>query len=277
MGLMGELLADLRAETDELDTMIQGLDPAAWELPTPAEGWAVRDQISHLAYFDDAAVTAATDPEGFRVTLPAFLARGDSAADEIAVSTRDLGPARLHDWFREARARCLEVFARLDPGTRLPWYGPDMSAASFVTARLMETWAHGQDVADALGVVRIPTARLRHVVTIGVLAIPYGFAVRGLPPPPCPLRVELTMPDGSWWTAGPVGAPDLIRGTALDFCLLVVQRRHLDDTFLEVRGETARTWAGIAQAFAGAPGRGRAPLASGISQGRTRWSGSCST
>ncbi|WP_344972111.1 TIGR03084 family metal-binding protein [Streptosporangium fragile] len=256
---MDELLTDLRAETAELNAMVRGLDPAAWELPTPAEGWAVRDQIAHLAWFDDAATAAATDPEGFRAVLPAVLARGDSAVDELAAAARTLTAAQVHAWFRAARTRSLEAFARLDAGARLPWYGPDMSAASFVTARLMETWAHGQDVADALGVVRVPTPRLRHVATLGVRAMPYGFAVRGLPVPARPVRVELTMPDGSPWAAGPEDADDLVSGPMLDFCLLVVQRRHLADTALRVRGETARAWTAVAQAFAGPPGRGRPP------------------
>ncbi|MEV7006309.1 TIGR03084 family metal-binding protein [Streptosporangium sp. NPDC051022] len=270
---MGELLADLCAETDDLDAVVRGLEPAAWELPTPADGWAVRDQISHLAWFDDAATVAATDPDGFRAARAAFADRGASAVDELAAASRGLACDRLHDWFRAARERSLEAFARLEATARLPWYGPDMSAASFVTARLMETWAHGQDVADALGVVRIPTARLRHVATLGVRAMPYGFTVRGLEPPADPVRVELTLPDGSPWTAGPLGAANVIRGTALDFCLLVVRRRHLDDTFLDVRGAAARAWTEVAQAFAGPPGKGRARLGSGVSQGATRWGG----
>ncbi|WP_433362018.1 TIGR03084 family metal-binding protein [Streptosporangium sp. CA-115845] len=266
MGLVDELLADLHAETAELDAMIGRLGAQEWELATPAEGWMVRDQISHLAWFDDAATVSATDPDGFRAALPALLARGDSAVDELAVASRSLAAGQIHDWFREARARGLEAFARLDAGARLPWYGPDMSVASFVTARLMETWAHGQDVADALGVTRAPTARLRHVATLGVRALPYGFAVRGLEPPARPVRVELTMPDGSPWAAGPPGVPDLVRGTMLDFCLLVVRRRHLADTSLLVRGETARAWTAVAQAFAGPPGKGRPPLGQGESR-----------
>ncbi|GGO75102.1 hypothetical protein GCM10012289_49340 [Nonomuraea cavernae] len=141
----------------------------------------------------------------------------------------------------------------------MPWYGPDMSAVSFVTARLMETWAHGQDVADALGVTREPTARLRHVAMIGFRAMPYGFAVRGLPAPEDPVRVELTTPGGEPWTAGPAGAADVVRGPMLDFCLLVTQRVHLADTALQITGATARAWMEIAQAFAGPPGEGRAP------------------
>ncbi|MFF3441319.1 TIGR03084 family metal-binding protein [Streptosporangium sp. NPDC002721] len=254
MGLMDELLADLRAETAEFDTMIEGLGPDEWELPTPAEGWAIRDQVGHLAWFDDAATVSATDPEAFRVAKPAFLARGGSAVDELAAASRGLSADQLREWFRGARAHALEAFARLDAGARLPWYGPEMSAASFVTARLMETWAHGQDVADALGVTRVPTARLRHVATLGARALPYNFTVRGLEAPSCPVRVELTMPDGSPWEAGPPDAADVVRGPMIDFCLLVVRRRHLDDTSLLVHGETARTWTAIAQAFAGPPG-----------------------
>ncbi|WP_308250429.1 TIGR03084 family metal-binding protein [Sphaerisporangium fuscum] len=254
---MSELVSDLRAESAELTAMIGVLDPASWELPTPAEGWAVRDQISHLAWFDDAATTAATDPDGFRAALPALLSRGDSAVDEIAVAARNLSPRQVLDWFHAARARSLDAFQRLDPRQRLPWYGPDMSAASFVTARLMETWAHGQDVADALGVDRVPSVRLRHVALLGVRAMAYGFAMRGMEPPSGPVRVELTLPDGTPWEQGPEDAADRVSGPALDFCLLVTQRCNLADTSLTVRGETAATWMSVAQAFAGPPGSGR--------------------
>ncbi|WP_248965640.1 TIGR03084 family metal-binding protein [Sphaerisporangium perillae] len=256
---MSELVTDLRAESAELTAMIRTLDPAGWERPTPAAGWTVRDQISHLAWFDDAATTAATDPDGFRAALPALLARGDAAVNEIAVAARTLSPEQVLDWFRTARARSLDAFEKLDPKERLPWYGPDMSAASFVTARLMETWAHGQDVADALGIVRTPTARLRHVASLGVRAMPYGFSMRGMEPPSDPVRVELTLPDGTPWSQGPQDAADLVRGPALDFCLLVTQRCALADTALEVRGETAKAWMSVAQAFAGPPGAGRPP------------------
>jgi TIGR03084 family protein len=257
---MPELIADLRAETAELVALVRPLGEAAWLTPTPAEGWSVRDQIAHLAWFDDAAVRAVTDPGGFRAELPAMAGRLDTAVDDLVAASRTLPGARVLDWFLRARERALEVFATLDPRRRVPWYGPDMSAASFVTARLMETWAHGQDVADALGVTRTPTARLRHVALLGVRALPYGFAVRGLPVPDDPVRVELTLPDGTPWQAGDADAADVVRGPALDFCLVVTQRRPPADTALEVVGETARAWLAVAQAFAGPPGKGRAPL-----------------
>jgi uncharacterized protein (TIGR03084 family) len=258
-GLMAELVADLRAETADLTGMVENLDAAGWDLPTPAAGWAVRDQISHLAWFDDAATRSLTDPEGFRAARDALSSRGESAVDDLAAGTRGLSPRELLDWFGTARALMIGELAGADARRRVPWYGPDMSVASSATARLMETWAHGQDVADALGIVRVPTVRLRHIASLGVRALPYGFAVRGLPLPADPVRVELTLPDGSAWTAGPAGAQDVVRGPALDFCLLVTQRCHLDDTSLEAAGATATSWLKIAQAFAGPPGKGRSP------------------
>jgi uncharacterized protein (TIGR03084 family) len=258
--LMAELTGDLRAETAAFEALLQPLRDEDWELATPAEGWAIRDQVSHLAWFDDAAVRAVTDPEAHAAILDGSL--GGSASgfvDDIAVESRGMPPAELHAWFRTARARSLEVFATLGARERVPWFGPPMSAASFVTARLMETWAHGQDVADALGVVRRPAERLRHVAAIGFRARPYSFAVRGLAVPAEPVRAELTTPGGVLWTAGPAEADSVVRGPMLDFCLVVTQRIHLSDTALELTGEPVRAWMEIAQAFAGGPGKGRAP------------------
>ena len=134
-----------------------------------------------------------------------------------------------------------------------------MSAASSLTARIMETWAHTQDIADALGVSREPTDRLRHVAHIGVGARAFSYAVHGKSVPAAEIRVELTGPDGTAWTWGPAGADNRISGPALDFCLLVTQRRHRNDLALSIEGPAAIEWMAIAQAFAGAAGTGRPP------------------
>ena len=134
-----------------------------------------------------------------------------------------------------------------------------MGLASSVTARLMETWAHGQDIADTLGIQRPATSRLRHVAHLGVRSLAYSYAVNGLPQPDAPIRVELAAPDGGQWTWGPEDAADRVTGTALDFCLVVTQRRHRTDTGLVIIGQTAGQWIAIAQAFAGGAGRGRPP------------------
>ena len=191
------------------------------------------------------------------------MALGPAFPDEIARRYRGMPADALLAWFRRARGGFVSAFRAIDPRARLPWYGPEMSAASSVTARLMETWAHGQDIADALGARREPTARLRHVAHLGVAAFGFSFRLNGREAPAAPVRVELAAPGGGTWAWGPGGAPDTVTGPALDFCLAVTQRRHVDDTALRITGPVAAEWMGIAQAFAGPPGPGRPPGAFG--------------
>jgi len=256
---MAALAADLAAESAVTRALVAGLDEAGWHTPTPAAGWDIADQISHLAYFDQVTVQSAVHPEEFRAELEA--AQESVNPDAIAARFRDRSGAQLLGWFDAARADLIGTFAQLDPRARLPWFGPAMSAASSLTARIMETWAHTQDIADALGVTREATGRLRHVAHIGVGARAFSYAVRGQAPPQAPVRVELTPPSGTGpaWTWGPEDAADRVTGPALDFCLLVTQRRHRDDLALVIEGPAATEWMAIAQAFAGAAGPGRRP------------------
>ena len=254
---MSALLADLAAESEVIAQMLSGLSPEDYELPTPAEGWAIRDQVSHLAYFDEMEVTAATEPERFRTEAAKLMEGGEAYPDEVARRYAKTPAGELAGWFGAARARLIETFAGIDARARLPWFGPEMSAASAITARLMETWAHGQDIADAIGFVREPTDRLRHIAHLGVSTFAFAHRLRGLEAPRSAVRVELTSPGGEIWSWGPEGAEDRVEGSALEFCLVVTQRRNLADTGLVVRGPVAQLWMGIAQAYAGAPGPGR--------------------
>jgi uncharacterized protein (TIGR03084 family) len=254
------LVDDLRAESEVLVTILAGLDDDDWTRPTPAIAWTVTDQVSHLAYFDETTLLSLTDEPRFRLEAAALTAGGDDFPDRVAADHRHLGGADLLAWFRRARAELLAAYAQVEPQRRLPWYGPDMGPASSVTARLMETWAHGQDIADAVGVERPATDRLRHIAHLAVRTFGFSFALNGRAVPTEPVRVELVPPgDAGPWVWGPSDAPDRVTGTALDFCLVVTQRRHLSDTALEVTGATAQDWISIAQTFAGAPGTGRAP------------------
>jgi uncharacterized protein (TIGR03084 family) len=246
---LGALLDDLAAETVSLRSLTDPLPLERWSAPTSAPGWSIADTAGHLAYFDDAAVLAATDPAAFRGRLD-----GPVNPGAIADRYRDRSAGDIRAWLDAARGRLLEVFAGLDPSARIPWYGPEMSVASAVTARLMETWAHGEDIADALGVTRAPTPRLRHVAHLGVGARAFSFTAHGRPVPTTPVRVEL---DGGTYVWGPSDADDRISGPLADFAYLVTQRRHRDDTDLVVTGAAADEWMSIAQAFAGAPGKGR--------------------
>jgi uncharacterized protein (TIGR03084 family) len=255
-----QLADDLAAETRELERVLDALEPVDWELPTPATGWAIRDQISHLAYFDEAATTAALDPKRFRAERDTAIAEFNGSTDAIAARYRDLDVAALYEWFRRARGAMVDALLSVDPSTRVPWYGPDMSIASSLTARTMETWAHGQDVADALGVTRAPTPALRQVSHLGVRTLANSFLARGMAVPDAPVFVSLHAPSGETWTWGDASAADRVTGDAVEFCLVVTQRRHLDDTDLAVSGPVAEQWMRIAQAFAGPPGEGRSPL-----------------
>ncbi|MGH2757358.1 MAG: TIGR03084 family metal-binding protein, partial [Actinomycetota bacterium] len=200
---------------------------------------------------------ALTDPDGFRVNLETIAKDVGAFMDRSVATGRELDAEGVLDWWRRARMEMLEGARGIDPSTRIPWYGPPMSPASFVSARQMETWAHGQDVADTLGIDRDNTARIRNVAHIGVLSRKHSYVNRGLAVPEEPVLVELKSPDGETWTWGD-GAEN-IKGSAVDFCLVVTQRRHPHDTRLEMDGPHAREWMSIAQAYAGPPGPGRKP------------------
>ena len=254
------LVDDLGAEHAALDAIVSAMDLAAWDRSTPAEGWTVRDQLSHLAWVDERAVEAMREPEVFLAGLDELLTSVPNDPMSVGVNQgRGMPAPDVLAWWRTARGAFLEAAAQLDPGARVVWYGPRMSVASFVTARLMETWAHGQDIVDALGVVRPPTDRLRHVAHIGVSARPCSFSAHGLEPPTAAVYVALRGPSGEEWTWGPPDAADSVAGDALDFCLVVIRRRHLNDTTLRVHGPVATQWMSLAQAYAGPPGSGRRP------------------
>ena len=253
---MQQICDDLDAEHRALEEVVDGLTEQRWDTPTPADAWTVRDQVSHVWFFDQRALMALEDPEAFAADARVLLASGGT--DASVRPGREVTGAEMLDRWRRDRAALLSRARRVDASARIPWYGPAMSARSFITARLMETWAHGQDVVDALGASRQPTERLRHVAHIGVRARPFSYATRQMTMHDADVHVALDAPDGGTWTWGEPTAADSVRGPALDFCLVVTQRRHLSDTALEVRGPGAEEWMSIAQAFAGPPGPGRA-------------------
>jgi uncharacterized protein (TIGR03084 family) len=257
MSTAGPMVADLRAESDDLDAMVADLPAARWADATPAPGWTIAHQIAHLLWTDRVALTAVTDEGEFGKVLTeaakdptGFV---DAGAEELAVVPPK---SLLADW-RQTRTRLHDELLGVAEGRKLPWFGPPMSAASMATARLMETWAHGLDVADALGVKRAATARLRSIAHIGVRTRDFAFSINGLTVPAEPFRVELNAPDGATWSWGPDDATQRVTGSAEDFCMLVTQRRPKAALDVHAVGTDAEMWLGIAQAFAGPPGPGR--------------------
>ncbi len=256
---VGDVAADLLAEHAALDAVVALLPDEAWALPTPSPPWTVADQIGHLTYFDDTATLAITDPESFAAARDALIGSSDGGAALTLGRFRAMRPAAVLAAWRENRRRLADAAATLADDTRVVWYGPSMGAKSFLTARLMETWAHGQDVFDTVGASRPPTDRLRHIAQLGFITRGWSYVNRGLVPPEAPVFVELDAPSGARWTWGPDDASDRVSGPAEDFCLVVTQRRHVDDTALQVEGDGAREWLLYAQAFAGSPTDGPPP------------------
>lgn len=267
-GALAGIVTDLITEQQALEDVVSAAPDASWQLPTDSPGWTVADQIAHLAFFDRAAAIAITDPGRFNEESPAVRATftaEDTALDDLTLSGyRQMSAGELLADWRAARSLLAEAAATLADGDRVAWYGPSMSARSFLTARLMEVWAHGADVAKALGVARPDTDRLRHIVTLGVLTRAWSYINRGLQPSESDVRVELTAPSGDVWTYGPADASDSVTGSAGDFCRVVTQRAHVDDTGLKVNGAAAREWMELAQCFAGRPTDGPAPRAKAV-------------
>ena len=252
------LLEDLRAEQSDLAGLVKTVD---LESPTPAQGWTVRDTVAHLAGTDVEAARAAAHPQEFLAGLGVVAANIEGFLTGQLLARRELTRDQLMADWQGGFDQLLVALGELPEGAKVPWYGPPMSPASFATARLMEYWAHGQDVADAAGATRIPTARLRHIVHLGVRTRGFAQVNRGLEPDLTPVVVKLTAPDGTIWQHGDLDAEQQVSGPAVDFCLLVTQRRHRSDLRLRADGAAADAWLDVAQCFAGPPGPGRAATA----------------
>lgn len=247
---------DLMAEADELHAFLATLKQTDWSRPTAFKQWTPWDVVAHLHFFDCVSLVALEGREPFTARRDALVKAIVGGVPNTELARRefgDLAPAALlARWIRA----CHEMAKQLgesDPERRLPWFGPDMGVRMFTTARLMETWAHGQAIYDVVGVSRVPTDRLRHIATIGVKTFGWTFANRRLEAPGPPPYVRLVAPSGAIWEWNEPSERDCVRGDALDFCQVVAQTRNVADTELEVVGPVATRWMSIAQCFAGPP------------------------
>jgi uncharacterized protein (TIGR03084 family) len=255
-------VADFRAEAEALDALLSTLADDDWNRVTLFKSWTINDVVQHLHDGDLRSAAATAGREAFerdRAAILSLRASGMSRLEETRRRLGDLSGQPLRErWYAQMTALC-DVLAALPADTRLPWFGPDMGVRMFATARQMETWAHGQEIFDVLGVPRAPTDRLRNIAEIGVRTYGWTFTNRGLPlPGPAPF-VRLVAPSGAVWTWNDVSADNRVEGTALDFCQVVTQVRNIADTSLHVVGAPAHAWMRIAQCFAGPPEEPPAP------------------
>ena len=213
MATADPIVDDLQAESEALDALVARLPAERWTLATPAAGWTIAHQVGHLLWTDRVALMSITDEAAFGELVAAATATIDTFVDDAADELAALSPTQLLADWRSTRHALHAALRTVPDGRKLLWFGPPMSAPSMATARLMETWAHGLDVADALGVQVPPSPRLKSIAHLGVRTRDFAFNVHGLTPPAEPFRVDLTAPDGSLWSWGPEDAPQRAAAT----------------------------------------------------------------
>jgi uncharacterized protein (TIGR03084 family) len=246
--------SDFVDESDALYALLEPLSDGDFAQVTQFKGYTIGDVIGHLHHWNQAADLSLRDAAGFQAfykTVVEGLGRGlglVQIADEWLGDLR--GRALLAEWRRFYREMG-ERFAAADPKARVPWAGPSMSVRSSITARLMETWAHGQEVYDVLGVERVNGDRIQNIAVLGVNTFGWTFVNRKLEVPKQVPYVRLTAPSGAVWEWNAPSDVERVEGSAAEFCQVVTQVRSLADTQLRVTGETASRWMSIAQCFAG--------------------------
>ncbi|MEU7530715.1 maleylpyruvate isomerase family mycothiol-dependent enzyme [Saccharothrix sp. NPDC042600] len=223
-GAWADELADLADEQRAFAALLDALASADWERPSAAPGWTVRDQVAHLADTEEVAADTLLDgPRAFRRALGGFA----TAEDFTAAGCRradGMSPTDLVSWWAGAAARTREALGRRDPQERVAW-GFGLSARVFATARLMEHWAHGLDIADALGLPVPETPRLLRVAELGLATLRYALARAGTRwPAGHTLRLELRAHDGALHRLGPEDATDVLRGPLAAWCRTATRR-----------------------------------------------------
>lgn len=246
---------DFLDESEALYQLIESLSDAELTEPTAFKGWTIANVVGHLHMWNYAADLSLADGDAFGAFFKEVQAdvSAGSLTEFESKWVGDLSPGVLVKTWHEFYVPMATRFGAADPSMRVKWAGPDMSVRSSITARLMETWAHGQEVYDVLGVVRANTDRIKNIVVLGVNTYGWTFNVRGeVPPDPMP-HLSLTAPSGEIWNYGEPSDVECIQGAAEEFCQVVTQVRNIADTQLTVTGVNAANWMSKAQCFAGPP------------------------
>jgi uncharacterized protein (TIGR03084 family) len=252
---------DFREESDALHKLVEPLRGEDFERATQFKAWTINDVLGHLHIWNWAADLTLKDSAAFDAFLQevaAYLGKGSLREFENNWLKGLKGRELLEEWHTFCVAMA-DRYAAADPKARVKWAGPDMSVRSKITARLMETWAHGQEVYDVLGVRRIDADRIKNIALLGVNTFGWTFACRGMEAPGKPPYVKLTAPSGETWEWNEPSEESRVEGSATEFCQVVTQVRNIADTGLNVKGEVATRWMSIAQCFAGPPEEPPAP------------------
>lgn len=253
------VIAALTADGASFDALVADLPEAAWATPTPAAGWSIAHQVAHTAATFRLAGLAAADPAAFGKLAAGLSPDFDANVDAAMAPFLALPPAQLLAAFRGERDRAVAALAAVPGDQVVPWLVRPLPPAVLACAGMMELFAHGQDIADALGVRREWTDRLQFLVSFAVRVWDFGYLARNLPVPDVEFRFEITGPSGAVWSFGPADAANRVTGPAEDLCLLTTRRRHHSDLAITATGPQAQAWLEIAQCYRGPAGEGRAP------------------
>ena len=247
--------SDFLSESEALNALVAPLAEADFARVTGFKSWTFETILRHLHFWNHMAHLSLTAPEEFQVAFKPVMEAmmSGKALPEIELARfPETGSTLLAEWQAGYR-QVFDAFSQADPSERVAWAGPSMSARSSVTARQMETWAHGQAIADELGINRVEDDRIRNIVVLGVNTFGWTFNVRGMPVPEEQPFLALTSPSGDSWTFGSPDSAQRITGQAHEFAQVVTQTRNIADTELVCEGEVAELWMTNAQCFAGGP------------------------
>jgi len=246
---------DFCNESEALYKLIEPISDDAYGQKTQFKNWTINDVLSHLHMWNWAADKSLSDPDEFDAFLNRLMMEmADSTLRQFETKWLDgLENKELLEEWRRYYIEMSKRFEVTDPKKRVKWAGPDMSVRSSITARLMETWAHGQEVYDHLGVARQNQDRIKNIAVLGMNTFGWTFMNRKMEVPGDKPYVKLTAPSGETWEWEDPSTQNYVEGSAEEFCQVVTQVRNIGDTSLKVVGETANLWMSIAQCFAGGP------------------------
>lgn len=246
---------DFLDETIALSQLLEPLSDSDFDTETQFKGWTINNILRHLHVWNIAADLSLRDETAFSAFVQEMMAgiRSGRLPDFERAYLDGLSGHGLRTAWQERAHATADAFASADPKARVKWVGPDMSALSSITARLMETWAHAQAVYDVRGVARQDTDRIGNIVRLGVNTWGWTWKNRRVDPPGEMPHIRLSAPSGAVWEYGQASGSVQIVGSASEFCQVVTQCRNIADTSLEVTGEVAHQWMSVAQCFAGPP------------------------
>ena len=260
---MKKICQDLLAEYEELAAVLSTLTEQQWQQKSPFKNWSIYDHVEHLHFFDLQGLSALQQPQAFEQYVEQFKQKAKTQSF-VEIAREHIGlqpPLQLLTKWSTTYLELIQCLQDDSAEQKLPWFGPPMSTLSFIAARLMETWAHGQSILDSLKITRTSTQRLYYIAELGIKTFRWSFQGKNIPVPEVKPFVELTSPSGEIWQWNDPQSANKINGSALGFCQVVTQTRNAADTDLIIQGSCAQQWLDIAQCFAGKPSN---PPAAGV-------------